>query len=441
MNVAIETARGAAAKPSFREAFRVWLKIGLVNFGGPAGQIALMHRVLVDEKRWIDETRFLHALNYCMLLPGPEAQQLATYVGWLLHGVRGGIAAGVLFIVPGFLVLLALSIAYLEFGHLPLVEGLFFGLKAAVLAIVAEALIRVAKRALKGPAMFAVAIAAFIAIAFLRVPFPLIVLGAALVGTLLSIGNRLDVEPAADHGPNGSAFAVSAKAAFVWGIVWFAPIAALAVALGRQHVFVQEALFFSKVAVVTFGGAYAVLSYVAQQAVETYHWLRPDEMLTGLGLAETTPGPLILVLVFVGFLAGARGATGLDPVLAGTLGALVTVWVTFAPCFLFIFAGAPFVERLRTNAYVAGALRAVTAAVVGVIANLALWFGLHVLFGEVGAATFGPVSVPVPALATVNPAAALIAAAAALALLRFHVGVLWVLALAALAGLGLRLFG
>jgi chromate transporter len=430
-----------AAVPSFRDAFRVWLKIGLVNFGGPAGQIALMHRILVEEKRWIDETRFLHALNFCMLLPGPEAQQLATYVGWLLHGVRGGIAAGVLFVLPGFAVLLALSIAYFKFGHLPLVDGLFFGLKAAVLALVAEAMIRVARRALKGPAMLAVAVAAFLAIAFLNVPFPLIVLGAALTGLLLSQGARASDEVVpADGGAAGGGVGTSAKATLLWGAIWLGPVAAIAATLGVHHVFTQEALFFSKVAVVTFGGAYAVLAYVAQQAVETYHWLRPDEMLTGLGLAETTPGPLILVLVFVGFLAGARGETGLDPLLAGTIGGFVTAWMIFAPSFLFIFAGAPFVERLRANVYVGGALRAVTAAVVGVIANLALWFGLHVLFGEIGRATFGPISAPVPSLAAFDPAAALIAAAAAVALIRFHVGVLWVLASAAFAGLAVRLF-
>jgi chromate transporter len=398
-----------------------------------------MHRVLVEEKRWIDEKRFLHALNYCMLLPGPEAQQLATYVGWLLHGVRGGVAAGTLFVLPGFFVLLVLSAAYLRFGHIALVEGLFFGLKAAVLAIVAEALIRVGKRALKGTAMVAVSIAAFVAIAFLKVPFPLIILGAAVAGVLLPRGGQSsqDSGSVADAGSSRRA-ATAAKAALIWGAVWLGPVAALAILLGAHHVFAQEALFFSKVAVVTFGGAYAVLAYVAQQAVETYHWLRPDEMLTGLGLAETTPGPLILVLIFVGFLAGARGGTGLGPLLAGTLGAFVTAWVIFAPSFLFIFVGAPFVERLRDNRFAAGALAAVTAAVVGVIANLALWFGLHVLFREVGEATFGPLSVPVPDAAHFDLAAALIAAAAAITLIRFHFGVVPVLLLAALAGLGLR---
>jgi chromate transporter len=412
----------------------------MVNFGGPAGQIALMHKVLVEEKRWIGETRFLHALNYCMLLPGPEAQQLATYVGWLLHGVRGGVVAGTLFVLPGFFVLLLLSIAYWEFGHLAVVEGLFFGLKAAVLALVAEALIRVAKRALKGSAMVAIAIAAFVAIAFLKTPFPLIVFGAALIGLVLSWNQRSAgmSERVAHEAALSAEMAASARAAVLWGAVWLVPVAAIALSLGGSHVFTQIAFFFSKVAVVTFGGAYAVLAYVAQQAVETYEWLKPDEMLTGLGLAETTPGPLILVLVFVGFLAGARGGTGLDPLLAGTIGGFVTAWMIFAPSFLFIFAGAPFVERLRENRLIAGALAAVTAAVVGVIANLALWFGLHVLFGEVGGIALGPLSIPVPGIENFNFAAALIAAAAGVALIRFHVGVLPVLLVAALAGLALR---
>jgi chromate transporter len=426
---------GRESAPTFDEALRVWLKIGLVNFGGPAGQIALMHKILVEEKRWIDETRFLHALNYCMLLPGPEAQQLATYVGWLLHGVRGGLVAGTLFILPGFFVLLALSIAYFTLGEVTVVQGLLFGLKAAVLALVAEALLRVSKRALKGPAMWVIAVAAFVAIAVLRLPFPLIIVAAGLVGLLLSFSSPHPSgtpEPISIARPGSLQNTLATIA--LWSAVWLLPVALIVLALGSAHVFAQVALFFSKVAIVTFGGAYAVLAYVAQQAVDTLHWLKPDEMLTGLGLAETTPGPLILVLVFVGFLAGARGATGLDPILAGTIGAIITLWVTFAPSFLFIFAGAPYVERLRGNRFVAGALAAVTAAVVGVIANLALWFGLHVLFGEVGERTFGPVSLPTADLSAFDWAAGIIALAAAVALVRFHANLLLVLALAALTG-------
>ena len=446
------TMRGSSAQnhstapPSFREALAIWGKIGLINFGGPAGQIALMHRILVEEKRWIDETRFLHALNYCMLLPGPEAMQLAVYVGWLMHGVRGGLVAGVFFVLPGFFVLLALSTAYVLVGDVPIVAGILFGLKAAVLAIVAEALLRVSRRALKGPASVAIAVAAFVAIAFLSVPFPLIVLATAIVGLSLadrSTPSQAGPDAVSQHADVLSAhrnpWATSIKAAFVWLTVWFVPVALIAFLVGGQHVFVEVALFFSKVAVVTFGGAYAVLAYVAQQAVEAHHWLRPDEMLTGLGLAETTPGPLILVLVFVGYLAGYRAETGLDPLLAGTIGATVTLWVTFVPSFLFIFAGAPFVERLRENRFVAAALAAVTAAVVGVIANLALWFGLHVLFAEVATTELGPVSLPTPDLRGFDWAAAVIALGAAIALLRFHIGVVTVLLAAAVAGMALRL--
>jgi chromate transporter len=384
-----------------------------------------------------------------MLLPGPEAQQLATYIGWLLHGTRGGVAAGVLFVLPGFFVLLALSIAYVLLGDVPAVQGILFGLKAAVLAIVAEALLRISRRALKSRAMVLVAVAAFVAIAFFHVPFPLIVAAAAAIGVVISTARpALAGSPPADlfthlSRPDSGASAHAGKALLravgIWGAIWLGPVALLLVTLGSGHVFTQEALFFSKVAVVTFGGAYAVLAYVAQQAVDVQHWLLPDEMLTGLGLAETTPGPLILVLVFVGFLAGFRGESGLDPLLAGIIGATITAWVTFAPSLLFIFAGAPFIEKLRGNSYVAGALAAVTAAVVGVIANLALWFGLHVLFSEVGEATFWPVSLPVPVLASFDLAAALIAAVALVAVLRLHMGVVRVLALAAAAGMVVRL--
>ena len=433
---------GPVAPPTFREALAVWARIGMISFGGPAGQIALMHRIVVEEKRWIDETRFLHALNYCMLLPGPEATQLAAYIGWLLHGTRGGVAAGTLFVLPAFFLLVALSIAYVTLGDLPLVAGLLFGLKAAVLAIVAEALLRVSRRALLTNASVIIAFAAFVAIAFLSVPFPMIVGCAAVAGLLMArIGRSPEPLPIESRGasqPAQSPWAVSLRALLVWSAVWFVPVALIGLPLGGAHVFTQEALFFSKVAVVTFGGAYAVLAYVAQQAVEFHHWLQPDEMLTGLGLAETTPGPLILVLVFVGFLAGYRGGTGLEPLLAGTIGATVALWVTFVPSFLFIFVGAPFVERLRENRFIAGALAAVTAAVVGVIANLALWFGLHVLFAAVGEAAYGPLSLPVPELRSFDLAAALIALAAAVALLRFHVGVVPVLCGAAVAGVVLR---
>jgi chromate transporter len=437
---------GPVAPPTFREALAVWGKIGLISFGGPAGQIALMHRIIVEEKRWLDEARFLHALNYCMLLPGPEATQLAAYIGWLMHGMRGGTAAGILFVLPASVLLVALSIAYVTLGDLPLVAGLLFGLKAAVLAIVAEALVRVSQRALKTAASVPIAVAAFVAIAFLDVPFPLIIAGAAAAGFVLArSGGALTTHAQPAAGDEVGAvtetphpWAASLRALVLWGAIWFVPVAALAALLGGGHVFTQEALFFSKVAVVTFGGAYAVLAYVAQQAVDIYQWLRPDEMLTGLGLAETTPGPLILVLVFVGFLAGHRGTTGLEPLVGGTIGAAVTLWVTFVPSFLFIFVGAPFMERLRENRFIAGALASVTAAVVGVIANLALWFGLHVLFADVGELAFGPLGLPVPNLSTFDLAAALIACSAAIALLRFHISVVPLLVAAAFAGAVMR---
>jgi chromate transporter len=435
-------ARSRLPHVSLGEATRVFAKIGLLSFGGPAGQIALMHRVLVEEKRWLDERRFLHALNYCMLLPGPEAMQLATYAGWLLHGVRGGLIAGLLFILPGAVLITALSAIYFHYGHVDLVQGLLFGLKAAVLAVVLEALVKVARRALKGRVDIAIAIAAFVAIAFLKLPFPLIVLAAALFGALR---HRFASTTNTEAGTAGIAmpeWAQPSVARFVrslaiWLVIWFAPLLLLIVLVGRGHVFTAEAAFFSKMATVTFGGAYAVLSYVAQQAVEHYGWLRPDEMLTGLGLAETTPGPLILVLVFVGFLGGAR-LSGFEPLWGGLAGAAVTLWFTFVPCFLWIFAGAPYVETIRNVRWLSGALAAVTAAVVGIIANLAVWFGLHVLFGTVGEVEFGPLTLPVPDVATVDWAACAIAAGAAFALLRFKWNMIGVLALAALAGVAFK---
>lgn len=423
--------------PSFREAAGVFAHIGLLSFGGPAGQIALMHRMLVEERRWLDEARFLHALNYCMLLPGPEAMQLATYVGWLLQGMRGGLIAGLLFLLPGALVITALSILYVHASHLPVVVGLLWGIKAAVLAFVLEALLRVAKRALKTRFALAVALAAFAAIAFLHVPFPAIVLGAVGLGIA-----RSRIVPAAggtlpSPAEPGTSWASDARraawTALAWLGIWFGPLVVLRLALGGQSVFTREAWFFSKMATVTFGGAYAVLAYVGQQAVDVYGWLAPDEMLTGLGLAETTPGPLILVLVFVGFLGGTR-LSGLDPLAGGLAGAAVALWFTFVPCFLWIFAGAPFVERLRHIRWLSAALAAVTAAVVGIIANLALWFGLHVLFGQVETVRLGLIALPVPVWGSFDLRAAAVAATAALALLRWHVNLFAVLGSAALAG-------
>jgi len=436
------------AFPTFAEALRVWFRIGCLSFGGPAGQIALMHREVVDGRRWVSDARFLHALNFCTLLPGPEAQQLATYLGWLLHGVRGGLAAGLLFVLPGALVMLALSVLYVAFGAVPLVAALFFGLQCAVLVLVVEALLRVARRALRGGVAWAAAGAAFAALFLFRLPFPLVVAAAALAGALLpgrfvppSHGAAKDGPPALldallarEPGRIARLAGAARRAGLATLALWLLPVALLLPAGG---VFADVGWFFSKMAVVTFGGAYAVLAYVAQEAVEHYRWLSAEQMLTGLGLAETTPGPLILVLQFVGFLAGhaAGGFWG------GAAGSLLTLWVTFAPCFAFIFLGAPFVERLHDQLRLKGALAGVTAAVVGVIANLALWFGLRVLFGEVREVRAGPLAVDLPVLSSLDPAALALAALAAFCLFGARLGVVATLGAAALAGLAVRMAG
>ncbi|MFZ5792629.1 MAG: chromate efflux transporter [Pseudomonadota bacterium] len=420
-------------RPSFAQALGVWFKIGCLGFGGPAGQIALMHRILVDEKRWIDERRFLNALNFCMLLPGPEATQLATYVGWRLHRWAGGLAAGILFVLPGALVILALSAIYARFQQVPAIAALFYGIKPAVAAIVVEALLRIGKRALKDGFALAIAAAAFAAIFALDLPFPLVVLGAGLLGALHGGQAHRAPPPDGNDAPRPS-LARSLGTALLWLAIWLLPVAAILAWLGPGDVFGQIALFFSKMAVVTFGGAYAVLAYVAQQAVGHYGWLGPGEMLDGLGLAETTPGPLILVLQFVGFVAAYRAPGALDPLLAGTLGAGLTLWVTFAPCFLWIFLGAPYIEAIARIEALARALAAITAAVTGVIFNLMLWFALHVLFGTVEEVRWGPLRAWSPQWNTLDPVALLLALAALLALLRFRLGLLPTLGGAALLG-------
>ena len=421
-----------AAKPTFGEALGVWAKIGILSFGGPAGQIALMHRMLVEERGWIGEKRFLHALNFCMLLPGPEAMQLATYVGWRLHGTAGGLAAGLLFVLPGALIVLALSIAYALYGQLPLVETAFIGVKAAVLVIVIEALLRVARRTLHKPYDWAIAAGAFIAIFFFGVPFPAIIAAAALAGFLLARAGAAEVDPLPDAPP--VALAQTLRTAALWLAIWLVPLIALGVLLGREHVTTDIALLFSKIAVVSFGGAYAALAYMAQQAVEIYGWLSAGEMLDGLGLAETTPGPLILVTEFVGFLAGYR--QGGEPALAsGLLGAAIALWATFVPSFLFIFTGARYVERLTANPKLAGALRGVTAAVVGVILNLSLWFALHALFDRVDDRWHGPLRLWTPDPASLNVDALLLAILAAILLLWLRAGIVTTLALTAGAAL------
>lgn len=411
--------------PSLAETVRTFAKIGLLSFGGPAGQIATMHRILVEEKKWLDEDRFLHALNFCMLLPGPEAQQLATYAGWLLHRVKGGLAAGILFVAPGFVVMMALAAFYVGFGEVTVVQGLFAGLKPAVLAVVVEACLRIGKRGLKRPGHRWVAALSFVAIFLFAMPFPLIVLAAGLYGYA---GTAPAPQPVAAQRPAGR----SLPTVVLWLVLWLVPVG-FAVAWG-QGAFGAVGLFFAKMAVVTFGGAYSVLAYVAQQAVEVHGWLTPPEMLDGLGLAETTPGPLILVNQFVGFLAGFRDPGPLNPWIGGLLAASLTVWVTFVPSFLWIFAGAPHVERLRGNARLAAALAAITAAVVGIILNLTVWFALHVAFGHVGDWGLGPITLPVPDLASAQPVAIGLGAAAMVALLRFKWGMVPVLAGSAAIG-------
>jgi chromate transporter len=452
-----EESMSAPAFPSLAEATRVWLKIGLLGFGGPAGQIALMHRELVERRRWIGEQRFLHALNYCMLLPGPEAQQLSVYIGWLLHRTLGGLIAGILFVLPGALVMLALSIMYVLWREVPIVDAAFFGIKAAVLAIVLEALFRIARRALKNKIMYAVAALAFLGIYVFQIPFPLIVLGAGLFGFF---GSRIRPQIFDGQGKTAGAADTSSaidtlfargapqhtrpstartlKVLAIWLPLWLGPVAVLLALTGANSVWTGIGTFFSGMAVVTFGGAYAVLAYVAQAAVESYQWLAPGEMADGLGLAETTPGPLILVLQFVGFLAAFREHGGMDPILAGSLGAALTLWVTFAPCFLFIFLGAPYMEALRGNKTLAAALSTITAAVVGVILNLAIWFGLHVLFGQTVGLDILGIGPELPVLSSIDWRAALLAMAAILALLHFKLGMLVTLAGAAAAGIVLH---
>ncbi len=424
---------------SFSEALRVWVRVALLSFGGPAGQIAVMHRILVEEKRWVSESRFLHALNYCMLLPGPEAQQLATYIGWLLHGWRGGMVAGLLFILPGFLSILALSLVYALYQNAAPVEAIFFGLKAAVVAVVIAAVFRIGSKALKNRIMVAIAALAFIGIFFFTIPFPVIVLGAGVIGLIggrlrpdlfavLKSHNAPDDPPTAltDHSKPHTApsWRRSLGILALWLPLWFIPIAALAMLLGPRHILTTQALFFSKAAVVTFGGAYSVLAYIAQQAVETHHWLQPGEMLDGLGMAETTPGPLIQVVQFVGFMGAYRNPDPFHPVTAAVLGSFITTWVTFTPCFLWIFLGAPHIEHLRGHKILAAALSTITAAVVGVILNLAIWFGIHVAFGAVAERRVGAVRLLIPDLATIDIASILVSAGAFLAMFRFKWGMI-----------------
>jgi chromate transporter len=459
---------------SFREAFWVWVQVAAYSFGGPAGQIGVMHKLLVSRKRWISERRFLHAMNYTMLLPGPEAQQLATYIGWLLHKTKGGIVAGTLFILPGFISILVLSILYAEFRDVTTVEAIFFGLQAAVLAIVVEALIRIGSRALANAAMVAIAAGAFIGIFVFDILFPIIILAAGLIGffghrhfpevftvitghdtdddaieseetsdstnrgeAVVSAGDEdtaiISDELVADHGRPSTWRAV--RVAAFWGVLWFGPLIALYLVLGAGHIFTQEGIFFSQVAVVTFGGAYAVLAYIAQEAVATYGWLQPGEMIDGLGMAETTPGPLVQVVQFVGFMGAYRNPGMLDPLVAGVLGSVVVTWVTFIPCFLFIFLGAPYIEYLRGKESLTAALSGITAAVVGIILNLAVWFGLHVLFEDLWTYEEFGMDLLIPVFETLDVAALVIVVGSFVMIFRLKQGMLRTLAVAMAAGL------
>ena len=435
----------------FRMAVKAWFLISLQTFGGPAGQISVMHRTLVDEKRWIGEKRFLHALNYCMLLPGPEAQQLAIYVGWLLHGTRGGLVAGSLFVLPGAVALLLLSAVYMAYGSTTVVASLFAGLAPAVLAIVAQAVVRVGRKALRRPALVALAVTAFLALTFFAVPFPLVVAAAGLIGWALGRWWPDTVTTTSSQGqaPDGPAPLISddvlhaelpsrartTKTLLIGLAIWWLPVLAVVALTGTGSVFTQMGLFFSGTAVVTFGGAYAVLAYVAQKAVEVYGWLGPGEMVRGLALAETTPGPVIMVVQFVAFLGAYRNPGALDPWAAAVLASLLVTWVTFVPCFLFVFLGAPYMEKLRGNKALSAALTGVTAAVVGVIANLGVYFAVHTLFASTAPWTWGPLTLELPDLASLRPYAAALTAIAAVLLFRLKISVLKTLGVC--AGLGL----
>jgi chromate transporter len=441
---------------SFAAALRVWAHIALLSFGGPAGQIALMHRILVEEKRWIGEQRFLSALNFCTLLPGPEAQQLATYIGWLLHKTRGAFAAGILFVLPGAVAIMAFSVIYVLYGTQPSVAGLFFGIKAAVVAIVFQAVIRIGGRALGSMPKRVVAMAAFLGLALFNIAFPLIVIAAGVAGWLYARSGSAAFNASAHGSASGYSDAESALGdaipahaqaggarmfwlAAILMLAWLLPIVLLVALLGLDNRYSEIGIFFGRMAVVTFGGAYAVLAYVGQAAVEQYHWLTTAEMLDGLGLAESTPGPLIMVTQFVGFLAGYRESGAVSPMLGGILAGLLTTWVTFVPCFLWIFIGAPYLERLRHNAALSSALSAITAAVVGVILHLGLWFAIHYLFANQKDVSLGPFTLVLPDLASFNWVALGLVVTAMIALFRFKIGAISIIVGTGLAGLGIAM--
>lgn len=425
-----KAAKESSNRPStLWESVRVWAKIGLLSFGGPAAQIALMHRIVVEQKRWLSEQQYLSALSFCMLLPGPEAMQLATYAGWRMHGVIGGLIAGLLFVIPGALVILCMGAVYVYFGNVPLVEGLFLGIKAAVIIVVIEALIRVARKALKSPSQWSVALMAFVGIFFLNVPFPLIILAAALFGYVV-IQSETATQSVAK--PTQQQVKSTFRTVLIWLAIWWTPILAMWL-FGADDLLIRVGTFFSTLAVVTFGGAYAVLAYLAQDIVTQLGWLSASEMMDGLGLAETTPGPLILVTEFVGFVAGFKQG-GLT---LAIMAALVTLWVTFVPCFLWIFAGAPYIEWLSDQPKLKGAMTAITAAVVGVILNLSVWFTLHVWFGEVQQINSGLLTLWLPTLSSIDWRTITLSVLCFLASFRLHWSIFVILPISAVLGLGM----
>lgn len=428
-----------AASPSFGEALEAFGRIGIYSFGGPTAQIALMHKVIVDEKKWLSEAQFLNALSFCMLLPGPEAMQLAIYAGWRLHGLKGGLAAGLLFVLPGALVVLALSMIYAAFGKVPFIEAVFFGIKAAVLVIVIEALLRISKKALKEPEHWLLAGLSFVGIFFLALPFPVIVLAAALWGLYRGVSAAASKSAVATAIPLVPG-AHTLRTVLAWGALWVAPLLAVAAIFGRDHVLSQLGWFFSKLAVVTFGGAYAVLAYMGQDVVTNYRWLEAGAMMDGLGLAETTPGPLILVTEFVGYLAAHQHGGG-PAVVMGLLGAVIALWATFVPCFLWIFAGAPYIEWITAQPRLKGALTAIMAAVVGVILNLAVWFALHVFFGKVTLIEAGPLKLWTPTLSSLDWRVVVLAGLSGYLLLGRHWGIPAVLGVASVLALTIKLAG
>lgn len=440
---------------TFAEAFKTWVRIACLSFGGPAGQIAVMHRILVDEKKWISENRFLHALSYCTLLPGPEAMQLVTYSGWMMFGIRGGLTAGLLFVLPGFLSILVLSLIYTAFQDASWLIGLFLGIKAAIIAVVIEALLRISKRVLKNKTMLAVAGISFAALFFFKISFPIIIACAGLLGfagskiwpdIFLVVRPQKDAEketPAVfneEPAHPKNAWAHVFKTTGLWCFIWFSPVVLFLLWLGKDHILIQQGLFFSKAAMVTFGGAYSVLSYIAQEAVQNFGWLSLSEMMDGLGLAETTPGPLIQVVQFVGFLGAVHNPAPFSPWVAGLWASIIVTWVTYAPCFLWIFLGAPYIEKLRGIQALNGALSSITAAVVGVILNLTVWFALHTLFGTIDNVAWHGINLWIPDWNTFQLFPALLACAAGIAILRFKINLLWVLASCGAAGALFKFF-